>query len=181
MNPPKILKGAFVQFDPSSPNGRIITFQINPEKLSRTITLQDDNSRRETIAFSLIADAADNLERGDPTTVEYGVYPLLSALEFLVGAVPRTNPTNRSGSLRGAEVPFTLFVWGKRSVPVRVVELHVEEPLFDPNLNPLRAEVQVLLEVLSEREIKGNRKALEFLNTYLTMRRKVAEFVSPLM
>jgi hypothetical protein len=46
--------------------------------------------------------------------------------------------------------PFTLFIWGlKRVVPVRLDGFSIDEQEYDPNLNPIRAEVSLSLRVLS--------------------------------
>jgi len=44
----------------------------------------------------------------------------------------------------------TLFAWGSRAVPVVVTELAVNETMFDPALNPIRADVEVSLRVLTD-------------------------------
>lgn len=53
------------------------------------------------------------------------------------------------------QVPVVLFVWGpRRIVPVRVTALSVAETLYDAVLNPIHAEVQVTLRVLTPDELK---------------------------
>ena len=79
---PKILKGAFVRFDPKSPQGRIIVFQYNPERIYRKLEAPTNGhfptqSPREMIIFTLMLDATDDLEFPDQhqDTVESGIYP----------------------------------------------------------------------------------------------------------
>jgi hypothetical protein len=61
-------------------------------------------------------------------------------------------------------VPVTLFVWGAyRIVPVRLTELTITEKLYDEMLNPVHAEVQLRLRVLTPAELnaaKANQKVL---------------------
>jgi len=53
------------------------------------------------------------------------------------------------------QVPVVLFVWGPgRIVPVRVTALSVTETLYDFLLNPIHADVQVTLRVLTTDELK---------------------------
>ena len=48
------------------------------------------------------------------------------------------------------EAPFTLFIWGqKRVVPVRVTSFTINEEAYDVNLNPIRANVNLGLQVLN--------------------------------
>jgi hypothetical protein len=48
-----------------------------------------------------------------------------------------------------------LFVWGPgRIVPVRVTALSVTETLYDPLLNPIHADAQITLTVLTADELK---------------------------
>jgi hypothetical protein len=48
------------------------------------------------------------------------------------------------------EAPLTLFVWGeKRVLPVRLTSFSITEEAYDPALNPIRAKVELSLQVLS--------------------------------
>jgi hypothetical protein len=53
-------------------------------------------------------------------------------------------------------IPVTLFVWGPfRIVPVRVTALSIVEKLYDGILNPVHAEVQLKLRVLTPAELQA--------------------------
>ncbi|MEG4318618.1 MULTISPECIES: hypothetical protein [unclassified Microcoleus] len=53
------------------------------------------------------------------------------------------------------QVPTVLFVWGPgRIVPVRVTNLTITEKLYDSLLNPIHAEAQIGLRVLTPEELK---------------------------
>jgi hypothetical protein len=55
-----------------------------------------------------------------------------------------------------SQVPAVIFVWGpERIVPVRVTALSVTEKLYDRFLNPIHAEAQITLRVLTPDEIKA--------------------------
>ena len=52
------------------------------------------------------------------------------------------------------EAPLTLFYWGlKRVLPVRITSLNVTEQHFDPDLNPIVAEVSLTMDVLSYHDL----------------------------
>jgi len=151
---PRILKGAFFRYDGIGAPPSVIVFPYNPETLTRTIlpavpgTAGDPPGPgpdpRQTIEFTLPLDTADALEQSDPQAIQTGVYPLLSAIELLMYPGP-------SGA-----IPLVLFAWGpQRILPVRVVGLKILEQLFDPQLSPIRASVQITLLVGSAAEFKG--------------------------
>lgn len=100
--------------------------------------------------------AADQLEQGNAIAGSLGLYPQISALEMLL--YPKllhviTNSTLlQTGVLEivPAEMPFTLFIWGRgRVVPIRLTSFRVEEQLFDPNLNPIQLDVDLGFQVLT--------------------------------
>jgi len=101
----------------------------------------------QLIKFSLVLDATDQLQfpAQNRTAVQYGVYPLLSAIEDLL-YLPQASPS-----------PLTLFVWGvNRVLPVRVLQLQITEQMFDPSLNPIHVGVQVTLQVLTDADFPKN-------------------------
>jgi hypothetical protein len=150
---PRILKGAFVRYDTAKAAPRIIIFPFNPETLSRTILPGPPapaagppnpatGSPQETVVFTLTLDATDALEQANAQAGTMGVYPVLSAIELLMYPPPP------------GQTPVTLFVWGpNRILPVRVAGLSVLESLFNPNLSPIQASVQVTLVVASADDI----------------------------
>lgn len=182
---PKILKGAFVRFDPEFPNGRAITFQYNPEKIFRRLESVEDGDAaatlpRETYSFVLKLDATDDLESPDQhkDTVKNGIYPLLSALESLLYPYDVSKAQKRFlGNKRRTNADkhyLTLLIWGnKRVVPVKVTELRIQEEMFDPILNPLRATVIIRMQVLNDSDLspghRGFRHWKSHLKTKITM------------
>jgi hypothetical protein len=178
---PKILKGAFVQFDQQSTPGRIITFQYNPEKLFRNLEARTKGSSpRETITFTLILDATDSLENSQSVAIESGIYPQLSALELLL--YPQNSEQRQSSFLgislfrRTENQSLTLFVWGQnRVLPVRVTELHIVEEMFDPNLNPIRASIEVTMQVLNDEDLPRGSKGYDYWKSHLSTKRAMAQ------
>ena len=125
-------------------------------------------------SFTLTAhfSAADDLGRGDAASAiprVFGVGPQLAALEKMVyPAGPVTGLLGQAIDAIGAAlglgggdtaperpvprqaVPRLLFIWGPaRVLPVRVKSLTLTEQKFDAFLNPVQAEVQIGLEVLT--------------------------------
>jgi hypothetical protein len=178
---PRIKKGAFVQFDQQSAPGRVITFQYNPETLCRKLEANTKGSLpRETITFTLILDATDSLENSQPVTVESGIYPQLSALELLL--YPQNSEQRHSSFLgislfrRANNQPFILFVWGqKRILPVRLTELHIIEKMFDPNLNPIRASIEITMQVLNDEDFPRGHKGYDYWKSHLTTKITMAQ------
>jgi hypothetical protein len=171
---PILLKGAIVSLDPNLgiPQG-IITFQYNPDEVTRSLMPQsvgDEPDRTEilrlkgppieTIKCTVEIDATDQLAAGDPSTLTFGIQPQLSALELLVYPSSAVLIANEVLSFLGTieilpmESALTLFVWNKtRVTPVRITELSVTEEAFDPQLNPIRAKVQLGMRVLNVNDV----------------------------
>ena len=170
---PRLFKGAIIGLDPFNPLASVIVFQYNPETLTRSLVAQTsggDADRgealrlkgppEETITLKVEIDAADQLEQAQPTATTMGIYPVLASLEMLI--YPKSIPTIVNEALMAAgvievvppEAPLTLFVWGiKRVVPVRVTTFSINEEAYDPNLNPIRASVNLGLRVLTYHDL----------------------------
>jgi hypothetical protein len=126
-----------------------------------------------TIVFDANQDIADDVPVSAQLADVSGVYTRLAALEMLL--YPVTG--GAMGALLGAAsaalglgggsapvtrtvpdstLPVTLFVWGPfRIVPVRVTGLTIVEKLYDSLLNPVHAEVQLRLRVLTPAELQA--------------------------
>lgn len=174
---PRIVKGGLVEVDiETSQVLNVISFQYNPDTLTRSLQIQAAESEGgdrsnalrlrgpavETISFDAEIDATDRLADpgSNPNAVEFGIHPQLAALEGLVQ--PPTDRLIQNDQLAASGVleilplqePMTLFVWGKqRIVPVRVTDLSITEEAFDVALNPIRAKVSVSLRVLSVEDL----------------------------
>src|SRR5918994_2096285 len=98
---PKLTKGGIVLIAPETgATQRVISFQYNPETLSRTLAIQGIGAESgdrvetlrlkgppvETIKIEIEIDATDNLGQTQPeqTAVEVGIFPELAALELIV-------------------------------------------------------------------------------------------------
>jgi hypothetical protein len=168
---PRLLKGAIIGLDPLNPLASVVIFQYNPDTLTRTVqaraaggggdasqseALRLKGPPEETIKLDVEVDAADQMERGDAVTGQFGVAPALASLEMLLYPKSALVIANEVLAALGIievippEAPLTLFVWGlKRVLPVRLTELSITEEAFDPALNPIQAKVSLSLRVLS--------------------------------
>ncbi len=180
---PKLLKGALVAYEPdflgAVPN--VIVFQYNPVELRRTLgqrarqtedrdvgQAREETQRvlgppKENIRFTIELDAADQLDEPQthPSLVAHGLHPALAALELLLypaeGQIMLNRSLAQAGRARiGSEtLPLVLFVWGpKRVLPVRLTNFTVTEQAFDQALNPIRAQVELGMRVLTYMELR---------------------------
>lgn len=137
-----VVKGALISFGSGGGNPVVILFQYNPEALTRSVPPQSADPAatgpgRESISLTLSLDAVDLDAPIDPASKIFGVLPTLTALEDL---------TEQS---RGQSPPDVLFVWGPhRILVVRLVSLLIRETRFNTQLAPVRADVDVALNVL---------------------------------
>ncbi|MGH9836715.1 MAG: hypothetical protein ACREBD_08830 [Blastocatellia bacterium] len=175
-NSPRLLKGAIIGLDPLKPLAGVIVFQYNPDSVTRRLEARSagggansDRSEafrltgppKETITLSVEIDATDQLEQGNPVAAVSGIHPTLAALEVLL--YPQSALTIANTVLANAgileivppEAPLTLFFWGPaRVLPVRITSFSVTEEAFDQLLNPIRAKVDLTLNVLSYHDLK---------------------------
>lgn len=135
----------------------------------------------ESFSFSLAMNANDMITDGSPIAqgiaAVSGVYTRLAALEMLlyptasVGGGALVGSVSAAAGALGAaagagggvkrnvpvgQLPTTLFVWGPgRILPVKVTSLVITEKLYDPLLlNPIHADAQIGLHVLTPEELK---------------------------
>jgi hypothetical protein len=196
---PRLARGALVTTTQSGARSTVIPFQYNPASLSRSLQPQyfgaDETARTQAVRFAYPAvqtigldvdiDAADLLEAGDGSTVRLGIHPQLAALELLVypalADVQLANGLIGTGTIEigPALAPPTFFVWGPRRVlPVRVESFTVDEQLFDPSLNPIRASVNLQLRVLSYADLDAASPGYAVYMTYQTTLQGLAQSAS---
>ena len=160
---PVVLKGAIISVGLTNPVPTIIAFQYNPDTLSRTLeprslkgadgagraeAMRLSGAPKETLACSVELDGTENSP--------LGVAPALSALELLLYPPSALTIANAALALAGLitvvdpPAPLTLFAWGPyRVVPVRLTNMTVTEEAFNPQLTPIRAKVDLKMDVLS--------------------------------
>lgn len=195
---PKTLKGGFIRMDAE---GRqvlaTITFQYNPDSLSRTLApraAKTDGGDRlealrltgppvETMKLDIEIDATDLLEHpGDnPETIASGITQQLAELEMMIiPASADLEAASRLALTGTIEVlpmpsPMLLLVLGaNRTLPVRVSDFSIVEEAFDVNLNPIRARVSLGLRILSSDDLAHGSKGAELFMVALKRREKLA-------
>jgi hypothetical protein len=160
---PPLVKGALLSIDPLSPPPTVIAFQYNPETLSRTLDARgaagtDVANRseaerlagppKETLSISVEIDGTESGSLGATASLaalQLLLYPsstriISEAVQALIGVVTVVDPP----------APLTLFAWGpKRVVPVRITGMTIVEEAFNPNLETIRAKVDLKMDVLS--------------------------------
>lgn len=172
---PRTLSGAIVAVDPLSPLSRIVVFQYNPDQVTRTLRPRGAPAEQqvgpadahrvwgapiETVTMTVEIDGTDQLETGDPVTAATGIAPQLAALEMLLYPSSALVIANSAMLLAGTieilppEGPLTVLVWGPgRAVPVRLESLTITEQAFDVALFPIRASVELSVQVLSYNDL----------------------------
>lgn len=176
-NSPRLLKGALVAIDPLRPLPTVIVFQYNPETLTRRIeartaggdaaggdrteVLRLAGPPKETITLAAEIDGSDEVGGLHAGRLATGIYPTLSALELLLYPQSRVVIANASLAAAGVldilppEAPLVLFVWGaERVLPVRLESFSITEEAHDALLNPVRAKVDLSLQVLSAHDFR---------------------------
>src|ERR1044071_6105251 len=184
---PRLLKGAIIGADQANPLASVIVFQYNPDTMTRRLeartssgessdrseALRLTSAPKETITLSIEVDATDQLEKAEPVAVVSGVNPTLSALEMLLYPKSADVISNLSQANNGfleiipVEAPLTLFVWGqKRVLPVRITSFNITEEAFDTLLNPMRAKIDLTLQVLIYYDLKITRPGFSLFMAY---------------
>lgn len=182
---------------------RVIPFRFNPEGLSRTLAVEAaagsegvqgaaatggstteqaadavSGTLKETFNVAIRLDFVDRLESAVGLDEELGVLPEISALEDLLYASESGTPPSSDGQepvQARAPRPTVLFIWGRRRVfPVRIAQMTINETLHNSQLNPIRAEIEVSLELLREGDARGNTAVSDALRFTSDNRRRFA-------
>jgi hypothetical protein len=193
---PQLIKGGIVLLDPDSGQAlQTIVLQYNPDTLTRTLQVQgigpEPGDRLEalrlkappleSIKLEAEIDATDQMEVGDSTVGQLGVYPQLAVLEMLAypsSAQLRGNQSqSQTGTLEIApmEAPMAVFVWSQQRVlPIRLTDFSITEEAFDANLNPIRAKVSLGMRVLTVNDLGFSHRGGNLFMTYLQQKEQLA-------
>lgn len=171
-NTPRLAKVAIVIFERNAPSPSVVTFQYNPETLTRDLkanameggaaseAFRLNGAPTETLKLECFFDATDDLEANETTARAHGVRHKLAALEMLLYPSVKTVRTNAALLQLGTieilpmQGPFTVLVLGSRVLPFRLSGLSIAEEFFDENLNPIRAKVSLDLTVLTYSDLE---------------------------
>ena len=176
-------RGILLEYSLSIPPLALV-FDFNPRTLARnrTVTLQTGTTpgtrggydfvlptetpraaqgvtaQPESLNFTLLLDATDRMNDGDPIATQFGIQPQIDTLRSMVqpksqgpGGVqllsslglsePRAFQRNESASV-------LLFIWGLNILPVFLTSLNITEQAHLPSLMPYRAEVSLAMQVI---------------------------------
>jgi hypothetical protein len=170
---PRLINGALIAIDQLTQQPNVVTFQYNPDTMTRKLdarAVSQDGDRgeatrltgapKETITLSVEIDATDQLEQNDPVASTLGLHPILAALELMLyptsSSVVANDVLSAVGTIEVIPIdgPAILFVWGAaRVLPVRLASLSITEEAYDTLLNPIRAKIELSLNVLSYQDL----------------------------
>ena len=183
---------------------RVIPFRFNPESLSRQLSVEQgegggnenasgdsadsgteqgadasSGSLKESFNVLIRFDFAERVDGANSLPSELGIAPEIAALEDLLYPIASETeaPADGTEPTRARPQRWTvLFVWGrKRVLPVRITGMTFNETMYNNELNPVRAEVDISLEVLSEADARDNLAVGDALSFTGQQRRRLAE------
>jgi hypothetical protein len=155
------------QFNPESLS-RTLQIPPRPTGATQRETTQAGEKTFEKITFKAHFSAANMLDEGKVLAEMFGIAPQLAALEKMV--LPSSKIAGAIGAVLDAigdalgggeddapaqpipreKYPRILFIWGlTRVLPVTIDSMSISELEYDSVLNPLRAEVDITLSVIS--------------------------------
>lgn len=142
----------------------------------------------ETITLAVVLDALDQRKsdskdsKGENKVIHYdGLGPFLATLEMLL--YPTTLRVQQNEKLaQGGEVqidevnlPLVLLEWGAtRQVPVKITSFSITEEAYDAKLNPIRAKVDLSLQVLTYLEFERSTQGYEAFISYQRQKEELA-------
>ncbi|MBN8232846.1 hypothetical protein JYK02_35550 [Corallococcus macrosporus] len=183
----------------SEPSVRALRFQYNPETVTRTRAGQWEtkpgktpeqtkvltdgqrggglHAKSETIALKLVFDVTEALLRDTKGAGTQGVLPELAILEGMALGKDQTGeeekkPATKLVSLNPTEL---LLMLGPRTFPVVITGMTIVEQRFDPDLYPLRAEVDLRMRILEVGENAANNKVAQAFANLRDMRLRMED------
>ncbi|WP_437972153.1 hypothetical protein WMF04_23925 [Sorangium sp. So ce260] len=193
--PARLTKGSLVSIDSTGAQTEI-PFQYNPASIRRSLqqrtvggeagghseVVRFTGAPTETFTMQIeIEGLAPSDEAPNQQLSSQGVFPNLYALEVLMypdlPAIQSASQALASGALEitPAVVPLILLVLGpQRVAPVIIASYEVVEQLFNSNLTPLRATVDLSLRVLSYSDVVTSSPAYSRFVTYQKSKQSMA-------
>lgn len=199
----RVLRGSFSIYRDDTPgtDAQSIPFQYNPGEIRRSLAhrrpqqqAQGQNTTpqdarlvagppTETITLSIDLDAADFLEKPNENrdSVDHGLNTVLSALEVLMypssAQYERIQQQAEQGriTVEPGNVPLILLNWGDaRIVPVMITSFSINEQEFDTRLNPIRAKVDLTLQVLTYLDLQSGSRGIDDFVAYQREKERLA-------
>lgn len=136
-------------------------------------------SVKESFKVLVRVDFADRLEATSNLPAELGVAPEIAAIEDLLYPAEIESAASSDGTepvRQKLPRPTVLLVWGrKRVLPVKITGLTINEALYNSQLNPVRADIEVSVEVLGELDAADNEAVKSALAFTSNNRRQLAK------
>jgi len=178
-----VLKGVLVEYALALPP-LVLVFEFNPQSISRTRTIQLQTGSTpatrggydfalptetprvaqgvtvdpEKFDITILLDATDRMNAGDPIVPVFGVEPEISTLRSMVEpkgqgplGVQALSSLGLGGSRafeRSTHASVLLFVWGTHVLPVFITSVTIDEKAHLPSLVPYRAEAKLSMQVI---------------------------------
>lgn len=179
----KLNQGILLEYALSLPPLALV-FEFNPQTLSRTRTItlrtgtapgtrggydftlptetprvaQGAMAQPETLDLTILLDATDRMNGGDPLAGTLGVEPELATLRSMVEpkmqgpaglqVLASLGAGGPRAFQRAEHASVLLFIWGTRVLPVFLTSVRVEETAHLPSLIPYRAQATLSLQVI---------------------------------
>jgi len=179
----KPLKGLLIEYALAIPP-LAIAFDLNPTSISRTRSVSINNGstpanrggfgfalptetsraaqgvtmQPETFSVSILLDATDRMNDGEPIATAMGIQPEIDTLRSMVepktqgpGGVQLLSSLGLGGESAITNREFAsvlLFIWGLRILPVFLTSVQIEEKAHLPLLLPYRADVTLQMQVI---------------------------------
>jgi len=199
---PRVPRGSFTIYHNDAPGTQPLTinFQYNPGEIRRTLIARRPRDAAqpnaapqdarlvvgppvETITLSIELDAADQLEapRDNRNVVDHGLHMPLAALEILMYPPSAQFEQNQQLAEQGeiqvspSNLALVLLNWGdSRIVPVMITSFSVTEQEFDTRLNPIRAKVDLGLQVLTYLDLRNSSTGVDAFVAYQKEKERLA-------
>ncbi len=178
-----VTKGILLEYALGIPPLALV-FEFNPKTISRTRTVtvqtgsapgtrggydfvlptetprasQGVTAQPESLTITILLDATDRMNDGDPIATEFGVQPQIDSVRAMVE--PKTQGPGGVQLLaslgageprafqRSESASVLLFIWGLHILPVFLTSVAVTEQAHLPSLMPYRAEVALTMQVI---------------------------------
>lgn len=179
----KVTKGLLIEYALAVPP-LALAFDFNPQSISRTrsVTIttgstpatrggydfalptevpraaQGVSMEPESVSITILLDATDKMDEGDPIATAFGIQPEIDTLRSMVepksqmpGGVQLLAGLGAGGDSAVSSrehASVLLFVWGVRILPVFLKSVQIDEQLHLPSLVPYRAEATLQMQVI---------------------------------
>ncbi len=180
---PNVMKGMLVEYALAIPP-LVLVFEFNPENISRTrsITINTGSTpatrggydfalptetprvaqgvsvEPEKFEITILLDATDRMNQGDPIVPIFGIEPEISTLRSMVEpkaqgplGVQSLSSLGFGGARafqRDEHASVLLFVWGTHVLPVFITSVKIDEEAHLPSLIPYRAKATLNMQVI---------------------------------